>query len=140
MDFILFLSKKSGRDILTQDYLKIFNDCIRDPFQSIRKKVAELVVEFLELFGEDWVKQHLLPGIFMLEMDRHCKYRLAFCQYVQRLCYEFKNPVTKKMQQSLFSLAADSIAIVRIGSAKAIGDVMNHEKCSAVSYNFNSRI
>ena len=71
--------------------------------------------------------------IFRLEMDRHYKYRLAYCKYIERLAFAFTGPITKKLIQSLFSLVADPIAIVRIGSCKAIGTIIHHNACSKVS-------
>lgn len=66
-------------------------------------------------------------------MNRHFKFRVAYCKYVEELAFKFTGNATKKLIQSLFSMSSDSIPVVRISACKAIGKVIQDEKCPNVA-------
>ena len=63
MEFILFLTKKKRREFLKEPFLKIINESLRDPFESVRKKTCDMILELIKLLGEAWVVEKILPEV-----------------------------------------------------------------------------
>lgn len=63
MEFMLFLTKKCGREFLAEAYMKIIYDALRDEFKSIRQKASQVVEELVVVLGEPWVVDKIMPEI-----------------------------------------------------------------------------
>ena len=71
--------------------------------------------------------------------DPDSRKRVTYCKIVEMMAFKFSPRATKNMIQSLFTLAADRVPMVKIACAKTIGSLLRSSKLPTVPI-FSSNI